>query len=231
MKKLLLLSVIVLFCSYAGNLFAAPIPVNVFSSYFSISGSIEGEDYSSFSPYSASYDDSGSIPLANGVNYGNYYNGGSASSQAGFFYVNAKAGGGGNGPNSALAVADVLFQPLSPMTQFTISYQGGLAGGAGGEYSGYIELKDLTDGIQIFSKGVPYSFWNGADGSYLIDYPLQTNNVYELYLSAQADSYYDWQYVSIWTNDISAVVPEPTTMLLLGIGLMGLARVRRKLIQ
>jgi len=40
------------------------------------------------------------------------------------------AGGGGNGPNSALAVAELIFQPLLPMNQFTIDYRGGFSGAA-----------------------------------------------------------------------------------------------------
>lgn len=230
MKKLLTLMLIVFFSACAGNIYAQPVPVEVLSSDFSISGDIAGMDYNTgpFLHYHSSYAESGSVPLANGVGYGSYYNGGSASSEAGFFYVGATAGGGGNGSNWASANADMIFQPLSPMSQLTIYYQGGLAGGAtlGGGYSGNIELTDTTDGTQIFNQAVPYSYWNGSNGWYSIGYSFR-NNVYELYLSAYASSSYDWQYVNIWTNDLS-MVPEPATMFLLGLGLIGVVGVRRK---
>jgi hypothetical protein len=181
MKRLLLLSVIALFSVHASNLFAAPVPVKVISSYFSISGNVEGEDFDSLSPYHLSYTEPSAVPLDNSVTYGSFYNGASASSGADFFSVSASAWGSGCSPGgSANAVADVIFQPLSPIDQLTIYYRGGFSGAAShGWWMGGIYLTDITEGIPIFSQEVDSLnyFQFGAAGSYLIDHSFQTVSI------------------------------------------------------
>jgi hypothetical protein len=199
-------------------------------------GLYRGGNSSLSTPFSDGYSESGSVPLSNSVSNGSGQTLTQAQSSAGFFSVSASAWASFVAMElpsaSALAVADVVFQPLSPMAQLTIYYQGDY--GVDGGYSGNMVLKDLTSGIQIFSQAVPQPLLycppgpNCDGGSDLINYPFQTNDVYELYLSAQANTEYDPDSLIIGTNNISAVVPEPATMLLLGLGLVGLAGARRK---
>ena len=222
MKKLLTLLLIGFFTVYAGNVFAEPVPVKVFSSYFSIGGGIFGS-YGMYneSSYFYVYGESGSIPLSDGVRYfpPNDIWGGwaSADSSAGYFYVAVTASAGGEGFAGTAAEAEWIFQPLSPMDHLTIY----------GEHfntslycSSSAELIDLTDTTKIWSKT---SDW-GFD---LIQHSFQTNHVYRLYFQVAANANADSWNPSIYADGMTAVIPEPATLILLGLGLMGLAGFRR----
>jgi VPDSG-CTERM motif len=230
MKRALRLPLIVLFSAFADSRLANATPVEIVSSVFSISGYVEGVDYANWASYSLSYADSRPVPVSGWVNYGGYYNGGYAGSGAGFLGVDARTGGGANGPNFATASADVLFRPLSPMSQLTIDWMGYLPGAAGGAGTGNIELIDLTEGNQIFSQEVDFiPMFGPYSGSYLINGPFLTDRVYELFMSSSTDSGYDWVSLDISTNDLIPAPDGGSTLGLIGLALAGVVALRRKI--
>jgi PEP-CTERM motif len=92
-------------------------------------------------------------------------------------------------------------------------------------------LEDLTDGTVICNLSNS-DLWNNFNNSsdpfsysgYLIQYSFRTNNVYELYSQVSDTGVGDGDWSgSVWTNDLVSTTPEPATMLLLGLGLIGLA--------
>ena len=228
MKKLFTLLLIVFFTAYAGNLFATP--VKVFRSNFSIDGYIDassGGHLGEAHYYQDGYSGSDTAPLSDytespaglGIAY--------ASSRAGFFYVESMAFADGESFAGAYAYGEWIFQPLSPMDHLTI-YTDMFMGGPWATCSA--ELIDLTDTTKIWSKydgmGGIGPDWGWPD---LIAHSFQTNHAYRLYFQVAANANADSWNPYFYTNDMTAVIPEPTALILLSLGLMGLAGTGRKL--
>lgn len=231
--KIIILLVTVLFSLNAGNIFAAPVPVTILSSDFSISGYIDGQDapFIPQLPFSDSYDQSGSVPLSNGVANGDKQFATVAQSSAGFFSVSAFAYASLNRSTDALAQArsEWIFQPVSLMDKLTISYHSGWTGSVGSTIWGTVVLVDTTDATEIFRKQMNVSGFQGYNGSDSIDYSFQANHAYQLLLLTAAQTCYDPISFTISANDVIPAIPESATLLLIGLGLMGLLVVRKKL--
>lgn len=229
MKKIILL-VTVLFSLNAGNIIAAPVPVTILSSDFSISGYIDGQDapFIPQLPFSDGYDQSGSVPLSNGVANGDKQFATIAQSSAGFFSVSAFAYASLNTSTDALAQASAewIFQPTSLMDKLTISYHSGWSGSAGSSIWGRVVLTDTTDGTEIFRKQMNVSGFQGYNGSDSIDYSFQTDRAYQLHLLTTTQTCYDPISFTITASDVIPAIPESATLLLMGLGLMGLVVVR-----
>ena len=225
MKKSFTVLLIAIFSVYAGNVFAEHTQVKVRSSHFHVSGQVAADppcyDCPRPDPSSGSYDESGTVPLSNGMNVGGW-DGASAWSSAGFFFVEASTSTG-QAMADAYASADWLFRPLAPMDHLTI-----FAGGDSFFGSGDAFLRDVTDSTDIWSVNwVPNEPQPLED---LIVYSFQTNHVYQLHFSVSMGSTSSYGGLSaIYTNDLIPIVPEPVTLIYLALGLMAVAWVRRKL--
>jgi hypothetical protein len=121
MKKLLLLSIFVLFYLYANNLFAAPIEIRIGESNYKISGYVaplmsqEMDPFGYFEPQSFSY--SANAPLYYAVYAPSPY-GGAAICSAGQFYVDLAALSSPSINTHGNGEAEWIFTPLQDVQQY-----------------------------------------------------------------------------------------------------------------
>jgi hypothetical protein len=87
-----------------------------------------------------------------------------------------------------------------------------------------VKLTDLSNSNNLFSLSVPYSYYVN---SYEYEFNVDPTHNYEFTISGWSNSF-DGKYIDIDINTTIKSVPEPSTMLLLGLGLIGVAGIRRK---
>lgn len=132
--------------------------------------------------------------------------------------------------SSALAELDVIFTADSP-SKWRWEVEGGFFPDPD-DIEFYLD--DATPGIErtnlldLWDFPINYDvmsiFFRGS-----IDLTLLPNHVYRIYMSSSSGPYSEnhWEGSSVTFS--ASQVPEPTTMLLLGLGLMGLVGLKRKI--
>ncbi len=128
----------------------------------------------------------------------------------------------------ASAHAEWIFRPLTSLANIRLDV---------GWYSEYFppfgafdfELFDRSAGINLISNDYKttygYGYYYGATETYTI--PLDLSHEYRLRIDGSVDCYGDDTQMQSLQITMTAV-PEPTTILLLALGLMGLAGVKRR---
>ncbi|MGA2331551.1 MAG: PEP-CTERM sorting domain-containing protein [Syntrophales bacterium] len=248
MKKSVLNVFIFLFLIFTGNVIAAPIPVEVISSSFHAWGDYDVDYFIGVSPdppyllygnASDSYNNAGTTPQSGNISfYYDPYDEAYASSSAHLFTASASTDARDESSHAnARAQVDATFRPLNNFNTLDFSWSN--SGSRWYLVSG--SLVDLTDNVVIWNvlagmwilAGTPpggvedFKAEYGFAAVVPINYAFESDHVYSMDLFAWSNANWDGTTVSFGFPDL-VTAPEPTTMLLLGLGLVGLAGLRRK---
>jgi hypothetical protein len=237
MKKVIVtICTIIYFSLIAFN--AMAYPVNIVSSNFRVMGEYivpavywDENDELIAREWKDSYDVSSSAPLESSLSYQTSEPWSPASayvhSSGNYFIASSDASSQAEGWGSSSALATIIFNPLVEFNQIVINYNKS-------ETWGLIDaqLIDATTNQQIWDFHMPY--YTHGTGTATVNNYFQLGHTYELSFGVLSSTNGDNDAESIWTNDLTPIfasVPEPTTLFLLGLGMLGLVRIRKKIMK
>ena len=227
MKK----SIVIMFtvsCFSLIALNAMAYPVEVISSSSHVWGNYHGEYFDDnlqqMLKQDNSYDNVGIAPQSGGVSI--YYEGTNlhAFSKANLFDISVDARAMGSwsyeSSSGAYAQSDTTFRPLDNFNTLDFTYK---ATDTWSWFNG--SLVDVTDNVVIWDL-----LLNGQDAYFggvdTINYAFQSDHLYSVHLYGNVGANADATAATFGFKDLKAV-PEPATMLLLCLGLIGLVGMKR----